>query len=283
MVEVGSTITDLPVGTLVTAEEIQWCGRCDSCRRGLVNHCTDLEELGFTTPGAMAQYVAVRARYCWSLTELAARLGDDRTALTLGALVEPCGVSYHAMFNRLAAPRPGATVAVFGAGPIGLTATALAATAGAATVIALDISPSRLERAREMGATEVLNPTGLDLNEVLLEATCGRGVDLVVEAAGAPEHTLSPLTDGLAVGATIVHIGRSEHPTALPLEHYQTRRRAARRVAGPRRPRHLPEHHPATGLGAPRPATDAQCPLPFGPGRGSVQAPRVAPGRQDPP
>ena len=223
VVEVGSTITDLPVGTLVTAEEIQWCGRCDSCRRGLVNHCTDLEELGFTTPGAMAQYVAVRARYCWSLTELAARLGDDRTALTLGALVEPCGVSYHAMFNRLAAPRPGAAVAVFGAGPIGLTATALAATAGAATVIALDISPSRLERAREMGATEVLNPTGLDLNEVLLEATCGRGVDLVVEAAGAPEHTLSPLTDGLAVGATIVHIGRSEHPTALPLEHYQTR------------------------------------------------------------
>ncbi len=52
VVEVGSKVDELAAGDLVTAEEIQWCGRCDACRRGLVNHCTDMEELGFTTPGA---------------------------------------------------------------------------------------------------------------------------------------------------------------------------------------------------------------------------------------
>ena len=223
VVEVGTEVENLHIGELVTAEEIQWCGRCDACRRGLVNHCIRIEELGFTTPGAMAQYVAVEARYCWPLTELVERLGDEREALTLGAMVEPCGVSYHAMFNRLGSFRPGAVVAVFGGGPIGLAAIALANAAGASQVIAFDISAPRLETATLMGATSALDPYGLDLNETLLELTYGRGVDLVVEAAGAPEHTLTPLTGGLAVGASITQIGRSERPPALPLEHYQVR------------------------------------------------------------
>lgn len=220
---VGSDVHDLKIGDLVTAEEIQWCGICTACRRGLFNHCTQMEELGFTTPGAMAEYIPVRARYCWKIDEIAERLGSADEALVLGALVEPTGVSYHAMFNRLATWKPGVYAAVFGAGPIGLTALALAVAAGASQVLVFDTSPSRLAIARALGATHTFDPRGLDLNAVLLEKTYGHGVDFVVEAAGAPEHTLSPLTDGLAVGATITHIGRSERPTALSLEHYQVR------------------------------------------------------------
>lgn len=223
VVEVGRAVRDLRVGDLVTAEEIQWCGQCISCRRGYVNHCDNMEELGFTTPGAMAQYIAVRARYCWNIREIADRVGDEHEALIMGAMVEPTGVSYHAMFNRIHTWQPGVYVAVFGAGPIGLAAEALAVAAGASQVIVFDTSPARRAVAEKLGATAVLDPVGLDLNEALLELTYGRGVDFVVEAAGAPGHTLAPLTNGLAVNATICHIGRSEKPTALSLEHYQVR------------------------------------------------------------
>lgn len=223
VVEVGANVRDLKVGDLVTAEEIQWCGECISCRRGYVNHCDNMEELGFTTPGAMAQYIPVRARYCWKLDEIADRVGDEHEALVMGAMVEPTGVSYHAMFNRIHTWQPGAYVVVFGAGPIGLAAEALALAAGAAQVIVFDTSPARRAIAEKLGATAVYDPVGVDLNEVLLDLTYGRGVDFVVEAAGAPNHTLAPLTSGLAVNATVAHIGRSEKPTPLALEYYQVR------------------------------------------------------------
>ncbi len=223
VVATGPNVRDLKVGDLVTAEEIQWCGECISCRRGFVNHCDNLEELGFTTPGAMAQYIPVRARYCWKLDELAERVGNEQEALVMGAMVEPTGVSYHAMFNRIHTWQPGVYVVVFGAGPIGLAAEALAVAAGASQVIVFDASASRREIAQRLGATHVLDPVGLDLNETLLDLTYGRGVDFVVEAAGAPALTLAPLTEALAVNATIAHIGRSEKPTALSLEHYQVR------------------------------------------------------------
>ncbi|MBL8161267.1 MAG: alcohol dehydrogenase catalytic domain-containing protein [Anaerolineae bacterium] len=223
VVEVGKAVRDLRVGDLVTAEEIQWCGQCVSCRRGYVNHCDNMEELGFTTPGAMAQYIPVRARYCWNIREIADRVGDEHEALVMGAMVEPTGVSYHAMFNRIHTWQPGVYVAVFGAGPIGLAAEALAVAAGASQVIVFDTSPARRAIAQKLGATAVLDPVGTNINESLLELTYGRGVDFVVEAAGAPGHTLAPLTDALAVNATVCHIGRSEKPTALSLEHYQVR------------------------------------------------------------
>jgi hypothetical protein len=224
VVEVGDNVPDLEVGDLVTVEEIQWCGLCDACRKGLVNHCTNMEELGFTTPGAMAEFIAVKAKYCWKISELAERLGDETEALLLAAMVEPTGVSYHAMFNRISTWKPGNYCAVFGGGPIGLAAIALAKAAGASQIMAFDISQSRLEMARKMGATSTYDPRTIgDVDELFLDLTYGRGVDFVVEAAGAPEHTLAPLKMGLGVGATITQIGRSERPTPLSLEHYQVR------------------------------------------------------------
>ncbi len=223
VVALGKSVRTLAIGDLVTSEEVHWCGTCDACRRGLVNHCASIEELGFTKPGAMAERIAVNAKYVYKITEIAERLGDETEALALGAMVEPTGVAYHAMFNRLNTWKPGAYVAVFGGGPIGLAAIALARAAGASQIIAFDISASRMRTAQTLGATTVLDPRGVDLNETLLTLTHGHGVDMVVEAAGAPTRTLSPLTRGLAVGASIIHIGRSEAPTPLTLEAYQVR------------------------------------------------------------
>src|SRR6185436_20521378 len=126
-----------------------------------------MEELGFTTPGAMAQYIPVRARYCWKLDEIAERVGNEQEALVMGAMVEPTGVSYHAMFNRIHTWQPGVYVAVFGAGPIGLAAEALALAAGASQVSVFDTSPSRREFALKLGATAVHDPVGADLNGII--------------------------------------------------------------------------------------------------------------------
>jgi hypothetical protein len=224
VVEVGRDIHDLKIGDLVAVEEIQWCGYCNACRRGYVNHCENMEELGFTTPGAMAQYTPVRARYCWKLDEIADKLGDEDEALVMGAMVEPTGVSYQGMFNRLHNWQPGNNVVVFGAGPIGLASEALAIAAGAAQVIVLDPSPSRRAIAERMGASCVLDPTSLtDLNETLLDLTYGRGVDYVVECAGMPHLTIEPLNACLAVNATIIDIGMGTRRPELPLVTYKQR------------------------------------------------------------
>jgi hypothetical protein len=223
VVAVGSAVNDLKIGDLVAAEEIQWCGACNACRRGFVNHCENMEELGFTTPGAMAQYIPVRARYCWKLDEIAGQLGDEDEALIMGAMVEPTGVAYQGLFNRLHTWQPGNNVAIFGAGPIGLAAEALAIAAGAALVIVFDPSPSRRAIAAKMGASQTLDPGAVDLNEALLELTYGRGVDCVVECAGVADRTIQPLDRCLAVNASIIDIGMGGKRPTLPTVTYKQR------------------------------------------------------------
>jgi len=222
VVEVGKEVTDLQVGDLVAVEEIQWCGVCIACRRGFVNHCENMEELGFTTPGAMAQYIPVKSKYCWKLDELADRLGDETEALVMGAMVEPTGVSYQGMFNRQVTWQPGNNVVIFGAGPIGLAAEALAIAAGAAQVIVFDPSPARRKIAENMGATHVVDSLRADdLDDIILGLTYGRGVDYVVECAGVPDRTIQPLNACLAVNATIIDIGMGGRRPELPVVTYK--------------------------------------------------------------
>lgn len=222
VVECGADVQDLQVGDLVAVEEIQWCGVCTACRRGFVNHCQDVEELGFTTPGAMAQFLPVHSKYCWKLDEIAERFGEEE-ALIMGAMVEPTGVSYQGLFNRLHNWQPGNNAVIFGAGPIGLAAEALAIAAGAAQVIVFDPSASRRKFAADMGASAVLDPLGLDLNAAILEHTFGRGVDYVVECAGVADLTIEPLDQCLAVNASIIDIGMGGERPTLPIVAYKQR------------------------------------------------------------
>ena len=220
VIERGAEARDLQVGDLVAVEEMQWCGVCTACRRGFVNHCQDVEELGFTMPGAMAQYLPVRSQYCWKLDEIAERFGEEE-ALVMGAMVEPTGVSYQGLFNRLHNWQPGNNVVIFGAGPIGLAAEALTIAAGAAQVIVFDPSASRRQFAIDMGASAALDPLGLDLDETILEHTFGRGADYVVECAGAADLTLEPLQKCLAVNASIIDIGLGGKRPTLPIVTYK--------------------------------------------------------------
>src|SRR4030067_121976 len=88
VVEIGKDVTTLKAGDLVTAEEMVWCGFCTPCRNGFPNHCVNLEEIGFTIPGAFADYIAVGAKYCWKIDAIPDHYGDQERAWDAGALVE---------------------------------------------------------------------------------------------------------------------------------------------------------------------------------------------------
>jgi len=223
---VGSRVTDFTIGDLVTAEQLHWCGRCSACRRGLFNHCRNMGRLGFVTPGAFAEYVAVRDRYVWDISVLEDALGSEEAALEAGAVVEPTGIAYNGLFPRAGGFLPGATVVVYGAGPIGLAAIALARLAGASVVMTFEVSASRRKLAQEMGADVIYDPQSLTdgggtMHEVVLEHTGGLGADVHVECTGLPTVILPEIEKSLAVGSKVVNLGRRAGETPSALSVYQ--------------------------------------------------------------
>ena len=222
--EVGSEVQDLKPGDMVTSEEMIWCGYCTPCRNGFPNHCVNLEEIGFTIPGAMAEYIAVGAKYCWKIDAIAEHYGDEDKAFEAGALVEPTSVAYNGIFERGGGFRPGAYVAIYGAGPIGLAATALSKAAGAAKVIVFELSERRRELAKAVGADFVYSPREVVPSEVVMDLTGGQGADMQVEAAGAPTKTIPEMEKALAINGKIVQIGRAAQRVPMYLERFQVRR-----------------------------------------------------------
>jgi scyllo-inosose 3-dehydrogenase len=217
---VGSEVRDLAVGDPVCAEEIAWCGECFACRSGRPNNCTRLEELGFTFDGAHAEYLATRARYCWSLGPLfEAGLPAER-AFELGALVEPTAVAYIGLFVSAGGFQPGSRVGVVGAGPIGLAAIALARAAGAGRIVAFETSDGRRDLARKMGADETHDPVALGPGGIAsqaLDSSRGQGLDVWVEASGAAGVT-EEMAASVAPGGRLVLIGRGPHHVDLDPE-----------------------------------------------------------------
>ena len=225
VVEIGAEVEDRAVGDMVTAEEMIWCGHCRPCRDGFPNHCTNLEEIGFTINGAFAEYIAIGAKYCWKLNDLMDVCGGDESIVyEMGATVEPASVAYNCVFERAGGFRPGANVVVYGQGPIGLTAAAECKAAGAAKVIAFEISAPRRAVSAAMGADYVYNPLDVDPVQVVMDLTHGRGAELQVEAAGAPDKTIPLMEQCLAINGKIAQVGRAATRVPMYLETLQVRR-----------------------------------------------------------
>nr|MBC7243887.1 alcohol dehydrogenase catalytic domain-containing protein [Chloroflexota bacterium] len=222
--EVGKQVKGLVPGDMVTAEEMIWCGYCTPCRNGFPNHCENLEEIGFTIPGAFAQYIAIGAKYCWKINDYKTIFESEEKAYEAGALTEPTCVTYNAMFERAGGFRPGAYVVVFGTGPIGLAAVGLAEAAGAGKIIAFEVSPQRRELAKKVGADYAYDPRQVKPSEAIMDLTGGQGADLFVEAAGAPHLTVPEMEKSLAINGKIVQIGRAAQRVPIYLETFQVRR-----------------------------------------------------------
>lgn len=214
-------------GDAVTSEEMIWCGRCRECRDGFPNHCRNLEEIGFSRDGALAEYIRVPARTCWSVGEILDNYGEG--GFEAAALVEPLSVAYNALFERAGGFRPGSTVVIFGAGPVGLGAAMLAKASGAIKVIISEPSPARAKLAKVVGADGLINPKKCEkVHEKILELTSGEGADLYLEAAGAFRSTWPAVEksvwEGEKINAKISVVGRASGHVPIWFEIPQVRR-----------------------------------------------------------
>ena len=166
-------------------------------KRGRYNLCPDI--FFFATPpdhGAFCTFVNHQADYCFKL--------PDHVSLEEGAMIEPLSTGIFAA--RVAPIRMGDTVAITGAGPIGLMNLLAARAAGAANVIISDVVQSRLDVALQIGATQIVAGGAPELKAAARELTRGRGADVAIECAGHPS-ALSAAIGAARAGATVVVVG----------------------------------------------------------------------------
>ena len=163
-------------GRLVAVDPAIPCLRCEPCRTGSAHLCLELRFAGHgRTDGALRERMAWPERCLHPLSDSVGNLA--------GAFVEPLAVAIHAL--ELAGPIDGATVGVVGCGPIGLLLVARARAAGAAAIVAMDPHRHRRAAAMELGATAVIDVTdNADERALAVAATGGRGIDVVIDAAG---------------------------------------------------------------------------------------------------
>jgi L-iditol 2-dehydrogenase len=205
------------VGERVTFDSTVWCGACWHCRRGEVNLCDDRRVLGvscaeYRRDGAFAELVAVPARILYRL--------PDGLALEEAALVESVSIGVHAA--RRAAPEPGATALVVGAGTIGLLALQALKALGCATVAVADVAPERLALARRLGADAAFDTRSADAVAELKSMTGGRGADAVVEAVGLGP-TVELAVEATRKGGTLALVGNLAPRVEIALQAVVTR------------------------------------------------------------
>jgi L-iditol 2-dehydrogenase len=193
------------VGDRVVIEPTLTCGHCEFCLRGQHNHCVRGVFLGGPqAPGLFREYVTLAAGNCtripWSGAMPRTAVFDYGTA----TLAEPLAVMIHML--ELIEIRAGDTVAVTGAGPIGMLCAAIAKASGAGRVFIADRLPYRLKLAITMGADVAIDTTISSLVETVMDATRGRGADVVLEAAGSPE-TVNAAIRVARMGGTVMLIG----------------------------------------------------------------------------
>jgi L-iditol 2-dehydrogenase len=178
VVQVGANVTNVKKGDKVAVEPGVPCRNCENCKAGHYNLCQDIRFLGTPpVPGAYVEYMAVPSDFVFPIAE---RMNFDDAAM-----IEPLAVAVHAV--NLGKVKPGASIAVLGAGSIGLLTMQTALACGATRAFITDPLGYRLAYAEKYGATAVLNPKETDVVQAILDLTNSRGVDVAFEAAGAED------------------------------------------------------------------------------------------------
>jgi threonine 3-dehydrogenase len=178
VVAIGSDVTLVMTGDYVAAESHITCGRCFQCRTGQAHVCRNYRILGVDRDGSFAEYVVLPENVLWKTS--------PGITPEFASVQEPLG---NAVDAALAEDLTGHTVLITGCGPTGLFAAAVARTAGAATIIASDVSEYRLALAKQVGVDHVLNAksdTPDQLAAAIQEITAGEGVDASLEMSGHP-------------------------------------------------------------------------------------------------
>lgn len=202
--QLGAGVDGVRVGERVALHYLLTCGRCDYCSRGLEQFCTSVRMLGKDAPGGYAEYVVAAARN-------AIPVAEGVSVAEAAIMMCSSATAFHAL--RQARLQAGESVAVFGAGGLGLSAVQLARACGASAVFAVDIDPAKLRAAAAYGAIPIDPAKGAPETQ-LRDATQGRGVDVALEFAGLPV-TQQQAVAALAVHGRVALAGISRAPFAV--------------------------------------------------------------------
>ena len=195
VVEIGSKVSTVSIGDIVSGEGHTVCGLCRNCRAGRRHLCKNTEGIGVNRNGAFAQYVSIPESNVW-------RHGSD-IDINLAAIFDPLGNAVH---TALTYPIVGEDVVITGAGPIGLMAIKIARHIGARFIVITDIKESRLELARAMGADLAINPQVQSLHSAQLALGMKEGFDIAWEMSG--HHSALPeIIDNMGHGGRIALLG----------------------------------------------------------------------------
>ena len=178
----GPEIKGYRVGQRVSVVPNVGCGHCPMCLQGLNSLCPDYEAFGISYDGGLAEYVRVpqAAVEHGNLVDIPETLSYEEAAL-----IEPFSCTVHS--RDMLKTKPGDTVVIIGAGPIGACHVMISRLAGASKIIAADISGPRLEEIRAFGADVTVNSAEEVLKEAVLKETDGFGADVVITACSVPE------------------------------------------------------------------------------------------------
>ncbi|KAF9646027.1 xylitol dehydrogenase [Thelephora ganbajun] len=222
--KVGAKVKHLEVGDRVAMEPGATCGSCDFCKSGRYQLCEDI--IFAATPpydGTLARYYRIPGHVTYKL--------PDNLTLEDGALMEPLSVGVHSVAT-LAQFKTGQTIAVWGAGPVGLLCMAVAKAFGASRIVAVDINQARLDFAKSYAATDIFLPPASNAGEnkveyskrsaEALKRTLGiedRGptaIDVVIEASGA-EVSIQTALFVVKTGGTYVQVGMGVAEVVVPI------------------------------------------------------------------
>src|SRR5436853_975092 len=185
---IGKNVTTVKEGDFVSAEMHVACGKCFQCRTGEAHICRNVKIIGVDANGAFAEYVKIPESNIWKI--------DPSIPADYASVLDPLGNAVHSVLAGSIAAR---TVAVVGCGPIGLFSIAVARPCGATQIFALEVHEHRRSLAEKMKADFALNPMKDNVYEIVMEATDGIGVDVMLEMSGK--------TEAIRLGFKILRLG----------------------------------------------------------------------------
>ncbi len=210
--QLGPAVTEFHVGDKVIISCVTACLKCDFCRIGRYSHCRRGGWiLGYTLDGTQAEYVRI-PHADGSLYAFPA--GGDEQALVMLSDILPTGFECGVLNGQV---KPGDTVAIVGAGPVGLSVLLTAQFYSPSAIIVIDLDENRLATAKRFGATNLINSADGTAAEQVMKLTKGAGVDVAIEAVGLPA-TFGICQAIVAVGGHLANVGVHGKSVELHME-----------------------------------------------------------------
>ena len=210
--QIGTGVSEFHVGDKVIISCVTACLKCDFCKRGMYSHCRHGGWiLGYTLNGTQAEYVRIPQAQ-GSLYNLPA--GSDEESMVMLSDILPTGFECGVLNGQV---KPGDTIAIVGAGPVGIAVLLTAQFYSPAEIIMIDLDDKRLAVAQELGATNLVNSADGHAAHHVMELTEGAGVDVAIEAVGLP-ITFGICQAIVAVGGRIANVGVHGKPVELHME-----------------------------------------------------------------